>query len=1047
MRRRTFFTMVALVLLASFAVGGIYAMAAGSPAKATSKVIILLKPQGNGNEVVAKLGVRAAKDVYRYHVIAAVAATVSQDTLKALLKDGNVLAVVPDRRIPAPKIPTGAEGRKLAPKAAKATATVLESEALQLTHAQDTWSIKVNGHAVKGQGVRVGLLDTGTDPVHPDLGPAVEAYRDFTGTGLQDNVGHGTATSGCVAAQGLPVYNPETGTLMRYAGMAPMAKVLMAKVGDLNGGWDSQFIRGIEWLIDEKVDIVSDSWGGFALPPDGKDPVSLVVAAAIRHHITFCVSAFNEGPGQGTLGSPSDLKDALTVGASTGAREFSQIGFMASGSAYKGDQVITWTSRGPNASGDSKPDILGFGAYGWALAPTAGSDEGGPNIMEFGGTSMAAPVVAGNLALVESAWKMLHPGKALPSPAYWKQLLASTATDLGYPALDQSSGLVNSQAAVREVLKQGASFLVGVSADSHNPSSWSPRVAQGGTATTTLTVRNTGAVKEHVTLRPTVFWPSSPSITRKITLTGPDYFDAENFVVPAGTDFVQVRLTWPSAPSVSIRTAVYDSDGNFITYAPTYGGYGHLSLDQISLTGPAGQRPVVRAGHPWEVDIFPRGGMEPTSPQQVNLHVEFLRKATWPAVKLSTSSFTLWPGNVGHATVTLKAPKAAGTFFGGIVVSNGTATSTVPVSERVPVALSSGHGTFHGTIQGSTVEYNGGEFYFYDFQVPAGTRSVSASLTWPHQGNLVNLYLVDPNGTVRDAKGGDLTVADYSVGSAPADALTHTAEQVVWDAPTPGKWQALVWAPGFSGTSFGEPYTGTITLGQSNVTPTTWTASAPPGGHVSAEFTVVNHGPTSLSAYADSQASFEGIPRFDDIQLMPTTGQLKANGTDFQQVLGFTVPQRTVMMTAAATWIGPNTLVDLGLYDPVGTDKAESLAMTDLGNSLIVQNPMAGAWSITVAYGNPALPPATVDYTVNVDYVTATPIAGLTPSATSSTPVTVPIGGSSTIDATIDVPADASPGDTITGTLDFYTVGDQVVTAGGDHLGSIPVTITVAPPI
>ena len=59
---------------------------------------------------------------------------------------------------------------------------------------------------------------------------------------------------------------------------------------------------------------------------------------------------------------------------------------------------------------------------------------------------------AGDLALAECAWKLAHPGKALPAPSYWKKLLASTATDLGYPALDQSSGLVNAAAAVKAVL-------------------------------------------------------------------------------------------------------------------------------------------------------------------------------------------------------------------------------------------------------------------------------------------------------------------------------------------------------------------------------------------------------------------------------------------------------------------------------------------------------------------------------------------------------------------------------------------------------------------
>ena len=263
----------------------------------------------------------------------------------------------------------------------------------------------------------------------------------------------------------------------------------------------------------------------------------------------------------------------------------------------------------------------------------------------------------------------------------------------------------------------------------------------------------------------------------------------------------------------------------------------------------------------------------------------------------------------------------------------------------------------------------------------------------------------------------------------------------------PGKWQALVWAPGFDGNSFGEPYAGTIKLGgQGLVTPTSWTASAAPGDEVNAEFTIANDGPTDLSAYADSQASWEGVPRYDDIQLTPATGELAPTSDGFQQVLGFTLPQRTVLVTAAATWTGPSTLVDLGLYDPVGTDKADSLAKTDLGNSVIVAGSDGRRMVCHRGLRQPGpVPPATVDYTVTVDYVTATPITGLTSSATFDAPVTVPAGDHATIDATIDVPADASPGDTITGTLDFYTAGDQVETAGGDHLGSIPVTITVEP--
>ena len=1055
MRHRMLATVVALVglaLIASLAGGVVRARAAGSADKPTMKVIVVLKARAGATEVVGRLTRAHATDVYSYRYISAVAATVSQATLKALLKDGNVADVVSDHKVPAPQVPAvGKNAVKSALGASRAAATTLESEALQLTHAQDAWQIKVGGKAVMGQGIRVGMLDTGTDPTHPDLTGAIASYRDFTGDGLQDNDGHGTATSSCVAAQGLPVYNPSTGTTVRIEGMAPKAKVLMAKVIDVGGGWDSNIMRGIEWLIAQKVDIISCSLGSTFIPPDGTDPSALAFQAAIDAGITVVNSEGNEGPGQGTEGSSPDLKNVIAVGATTGYRLFSQIGFLAGGSSYKGDQVITWTSRGPNSLGDFRPDIMGFGAWGWALAPTgAGDVYNDVGVQVFGGTSMACPVVAGDLALAESDWKMAHPGRRLPAPSYWKNLLASTATDLGYPALDQSSGLVNAAAAVHEVLKQGKSFLASVAADPKNASSWSAKIAAGGHASTTITVKNTGAKPERVTLSAATYAALKTLTYQPITLTGPDYTDFEDFTVPAGTDFVEARVTWPSGPDVSLQTAVYDSAGNFVSYGETGGGYGHLAFDQIALRGPAGQRPVVKAGEPWQLVIYPRTGMEPTSPQTVHVRITFQHRVRATSVTLSRSSVTIGPGAAAKVKATVTAPKAAGTSFDGITVGNGQTTTTIPIAVRVPVKLTAGHGTFSGTITGSTVEYSGGEFYFYDVQVPKGTRSITAALNWAHTGNLVDLYLIDPSGDVRVAKGGDLVwYPDYSSFTVPGSALTHTAEQVIWNAPQPGKWQVLVWAAGFSGTSFAEPYSGSVTLDTRTVTPASWSASAAPGGQVSADFTVANTGATALAAYADSQLTSAGTALYDDVALTPVSGTLTADPNavaplnGISPTLTFTLPQNVALVTARATWTGSDTLVDLGLYDPSQTDKAESLASTTLGNAAAVVDPMAGLWTLILGYGNPALTTVATAYTVNIDYVAPTAIPGLTPSATAVAPLTVAPGATGTIHVTVTVPADAQPGDVITGTLDFSTAGDGVETAGGDHLGSVPVTITV----
>jgi len=478
MRRRIFILVTALALVVTLAGGVLYAVAAPPVAKPTMKVIVVYKSRSDAKAIVGRLAARDSTGIYPFRLIPAVAATVSKGTLEALRADASVAGVYPDKKIAPPVDPPGAEGAApsgaaspvAAASGAAAASAPLESEALQLTHAQDAWKITVKGQAVMGQGIRVGLTDTGADPMHPNLAAAIEAYRDFTGSGLQDRSGHGTACSSCVAAQGLPVFNSQTGTTMRYAGMARKARILMAKVGDLGGGTDSQFIRGIEWLVEEQVDIISDSWAGFAIPQDGADPVSLVVMVAIDAGITYCVSAGNDGPGQGTLGTPSVVRGALTVGAGTGNREFSQIRFLTRPGAYMGDQVICWSSRGPTSQGYVKPDIMAFGAYGWALAPMAGDAHGNVGIQGFGGASMAAPVCAGDLALAQCAWKLAHPGQELPALSYWQKLLASTATDLGYPALDQSSGLVNAEAAVKAVLGQGKWMLVSVAGDKASPS-------------------------------------------------------------------------------------------------------------------------------------------------------------------------------------------------------------------------------------------------------------------------------------------------------------------------------------------------------------------------------------------------------------------------------------------------------------------------------------------------------------------------------------------------------------------------------------------------
>src|SRR5262249_15595722 len=69
-------------------------------------------------------------------------------------------------------------------------------------------------------------------------------------------------------------------------------------------------------------------------------------------------------------------------------------------------------------------------------------------IQDFGGTSQSAPFTAGAAADVIQAYEQAHSGDA-PSPALVKQILTSTATDIGAPAEQQGAGLLNIGAAVK----------------------------------------------------------------------------------------------------------------------------------------------------------------------------------------------------------------------------------------------------------------------------------------------------------------------------------------------------------------------------------------------------------------------------------------------------------------------------------------------------------------------------------------------------------------------------------------------------------------------
>src|SRR5262249_28776308 len=106
----------------------------------------------------------------------------------------------------------------------------------------------------------------------------------------------------------------------------------------------------------------------------------------------------------------------------------------------------TTLSSGGTAAPDDVVDLVAPGYLALAVAGAGQTPLPLPT-ESFGGTSQSAPFVSGAAADVIQAYRDTH-GGATPTSAQVKQILTSTATDIGAPAHQQSAGPLNGAAAV-----------------------------------------------------------------------------------------------------------------------------------------------------------------------------------------------------------------------------------------------------------------------------------------------------------------------------------------------------------------------------------------------------------------------------------------------------------------------------------------------------------------------------------------------------------------------------------------------------------------------
>jgi hypothetical protein len=209
---------------------------------------------------------------------------------------------------------------------------------------------------------------------------------------------HGTHTSGTVLGDaagtfGATTYLASTPTAANHEladGMAPNAQLLFLDIGndttgclsitDLTGTLQQGYAGGAR--------IHSASWGApTAGIYSGNDFEADYVLNSKAEDMIFVVSAGNEGPGATSTGTPGNAKNAITIGA---------LGHGGS------TTVASFSSRGPTADGRRKPDVMAPGSSTISAAgdATTNATPEAPATKALSGTSMSAPTVSGNAALL-----------------------------------------------------------------------------------------------------------------------------------------------------------------------------------------------------------------------------------------------------------------------------------------------------------------------------------------------------------------------------------------------------------------------------------------------------------------------------------------------------------------------------------------------------------------------------------------------------------------------------------------------------------------------
>jgi hypothetical protein len=1075
-----------IVALSLGVIGLTAAPAAAAPTvagRANTPVIVVLRHQysfpgtvvgsrerveaGNAAQgpVLASLRASHAVHVTQLHLIDAVVATVSPAEEQALTASPSVAAVVPNAAFRGPqpvRVPLGRAALAAGVCPAKGQVQ-LNPEGVELVRAVSGTKGVATARSLgfTGAGVTVGDVAVGINPsepemIRPDGQHVIADYKDFTGEGtavqgpedlesyLDDSV---------MAAQGRIVYDLHNyvpslpkGCDIRLQGVAPGIKLDAYKVyGDEDMTTTSAFLGAIDYAVDtDHVNVLNEEGGSFPMPDTSQDLIKVANDAAMAAGVTITSPSYDAGP-QSTIWSPSSEPGVISVGASTGFRSYAQgdIGEYTQMKArgWVSDNISSLSSGGATEGGRTI-DVVAPGDLDWVACAKDPDACGNTNLTISGGTSESGPITAAVAALVIQAYRSTH-GGASPSSTQVRDIISSSAQDLGMPGSEQGSGLVDAYRAVRAAMsapgaKKGRAGQALVASTQQlaamgqpgAPVSLSFRLSNEGSKTADVSLGARTSGRPTFELEKTLQWAGSPND------------DIFHFTLPRGQAVLTADIASPDevgVPSISL----VNPQGQFAAYSLPQGVGNHGQVEVRHAT----------AGS-WEVDVSGVGDYH--GPVYVQVTGTPMRSLG----RVSPSRVRLAPGASTTVTLATRFPASPGNLSGSVTFqAPGWGSSSLPVTLRSLVPIVHGTGHFATTLVGG----NGrgdvpAQTFFYNFDVPKGQRALDVQARLAGSNNDPYFaYLVDPQGEAVSQASNQVLIKDPVTGPVVVGepgARLHTL------APPAGLWTVIItFTNPVSGNALDTPLTGTVSFAPVTASvrglPDSASTTLSRGDQHVVAVTVRNNSDAAEAYFLDG--------RLDQSARMALTSITPA--TKLQLPLSFVasipqwiVPTDTSSLTASAKSTAPTTF-DFSPWNgepdtgaTVSGDNA-SATVTAPGGTFLTQ----GDWDIVPQQVGPFGAKGAATSTTSLSLVATTP--AFDPALSSDTgdlfeqgaaaqnafaPVLVQPGQATTLYAVITPSAKA--GSVVKGVLyvdDSSALTNDGLSPSGNQLDAIPYTYKV----